>query len=128
MLNMPSVLVSASKVKGKEHSTNLQPNIVWYFSILYQPANEREICVASSRICNLDFFYSALHKGPKEDSFLFDGHWISKGLVPIAEISRQPYRRLGTSFGGPLTVLKIQWSVRFVLLGRIRSTKCQPVL
>jgi hypothetical protein len=56
---------------------------------------------------------------------LLNGHGISKGLIPIPKICGKPDRRYSRPFGRPLTVLKVEGSIRFVSLRGVDTRKCK---
>lgn len=82
-----------------------------------------KVRVASSRVCNLDLLIPAFDEQLKESRFLFNGHGIRKGLIPIPKVCGKPYRRYSRSFGRPLTVLKVEGSIRFVSLRGVNTRK-----
>ncbi len=98
---------------------DLYPNVVWDFVVLDETANEHEVRVTGGGVGHLNFLDARLDELPKEGGLLLDGHGICQRLVSIAEISREPDGSFCESFGGPLTILEIQRSVRLVLLGWI---------
>lgn len=79
-------------------STNLDPDIVGYFAPLNQPAHEIEVRIARSGVGNLDLLEPALEQSIKEDRLLGDRHGVREGLVPIAEVGRQPDGRRAVHF------------------------------
>jgi hypothetical protein len=65
----------------------------------------------------------------KEAGLLFDGHGIDESLIPVSQIAREPARRFGDAFRGPLPVgqLKLRewpafrYAVRKRILGIARQ-------
>jgi len=67
--------------------TNLQPDIVRNFAVLYESSDESKVRVAGGGICDLDLFYAALDNSSEEHGFLSDGHRVGKGLIAVAQVS-----------------------------------------
>src|SRR5258708_30734310 len=114
-------LISILNEDERKTRPDLDPHIVRDLILFYQTAHEIKIRVASGRICDLNFLIPTFDEQRKESRFLFDSHGICKCLVPITQICRKPYWRYCRSFGGPLTVLKREWSGRFVPLGGVNA-------
>ena len=72
---------------GPKMKTNLQPDIIRNFAVLYESSDKSKIRVAGSGVCNLDLFYAALDKSSEEHRFLCDGHRVGEGLIAVAQVS-----------------------------------------
>ena len=100
--------------RERAEKSNLDPNVVRNLSVLDQASDEVEVSVACSRVGDFDLLYSSFHQHSKERGFLFDGHRVSKGLIPISQICREPDRDLVWSPGWPLAVRNDQGFIRTI--------------
>ena len=116
---------SASYLVREETVSDLNPHVVRDPILFYEAAHEIKVRVASSRVCDLNLLIPAFDEQLKESRFLFNGHGIRKGLIPIPKVCGKPYWRYSRPFGRPLTVLKMEGSVRFVSLRGVNTRKCK---
>ena len=110
---------------GGETGSDLNPHVIRDTITFYEAAHEIKVRVASSRICDLNLLIPTFDEQLKESRFLFNGHGIRKGLIPIPKVCGKPDRRYSRPFGRPLTVLKVEGSIRFVSLRGVNTRKCK---
>src|SRR5258706_5761767 len=107
----------------KRQKLDLDPNIVGNLPVLDQASNKVEIGIACSRVCYFDLFYTCLHQHPKERCFLFNGHWIGKGLVPVPQIRGEPDGDPAQSLRWPLAVRNVPTVVKAILQRLISASE-----
>jgi hypothetical protein len=71
---------------GKEMGSDLDPHIARDLVFFYETAHEMKVRIASGRICDLNLLIPAFDEQLKESRFLFDGHGVRKGLIPVTKV------------------------------------------